>query len=252
MKLSSVFCLTSSLLFALSINFRADAHGLEAQKGVDKETFITMTGIDDFVLPPSGINDESVWVAGIRTTFITKGVDTNGRYTLAEFYIPSQAGVPAHIHRREDEWFYVLNGDVSIEMEDELVDATSGTLVYGPRDHIHSFANMGTTPATMLSVWTPSGIEGLFKEVGDPVSLTDPFSPPAPPDIPKLLAAAPRYGLEFVNTNPTPVPEPSYALGILAFFGFGAIAIRKCKLKSFKSRRKNKGFRRLFGVGDRS
>lgn len=220
MKLSSVFCLTSSLLFLFSIPLRADAHGFQIKTDVDQDTFIATTGIDDFVLPPSGINDESVWVAGIRTTFIATGIDTSGRYTLAQFYIPPAAAVPAHIHRREDEWFYVLNGNVSIQMEDEFVDAISGTLVYSPRNHIHSFSNVGTTPATMLSLWTPSGIEGLFREVGDPVSLTDPFTPPAPPDIPRLLAVAPRYGLEFVNSNPTQVPEPSYALSALTFTGF--------------------------------
>lgn len=235
MKLSAVFCIISSLLFSLGINSRAEAHDLRLQTGVNKDTFIKTTGIDDFVPSSPDTNYESLWVAGVRTDFIATGEDTGGRYTLAQFYVPPQAAVPPHIHRREDEWFYVIDGDLSIQMEDHTINGTSGTLLYGPKDHVHSFANLGTKPATMLSLWTPSGIEGLFREVGDPVTPTDPFTPPRPPDIPRLLAVAPKYGLEFVApvvNNPTPVPEASSALGVLAFGAFCAILILKGKPNS--------------------
>jgi quercetin dioxygenase-like cupin family protein len=203
--------------------------------GVDKDTFIQTTGIDDFVPPSPDTNYESLWIAGIRTDFIATGEDTNERYTLAQFYVPPQAAVPPHIHRREDEWFYVLDGKVSLQVENQTINGTSGTLVFGPRDHVHSFGNFGTEPATMLAVWTPSGIEELFREIGDPVTPTDPFTPPEISNVPKLLAAAPRYGIEFVapgNNNPTPVPEASSALGVLAFGAFCAISILKRKPNS--------------------
>ena len=235
MKLSTVFCVISSLLFAVAINSRAEAHGHRLLTGVDKDTFIKTTGIDDYVPPSSDTNYESLWIAGIRTDFIATGEDTDGRYTLAQFYIPPQAAVPPHIHRREDEWFYVLDGEVSLQVENQTINGTSGTLAFGPRDHVHSFGNFGTEPATMLGVWTPSGIEELFREIGDPVTPTDPFTPPEVSNAPKLIAAAPKYGIEFVApvvNNPTPVPEASSTLGILAFSAFGAISILKRKCTS--------------------
>ena len=67
------------------------------------------------------------------------------------------------------------------------------------------------------------------------MSPIDPFTPPLPPNIPKLLAAAPRYGLEFLppeDNNHTPVPEPSGLLGMLTFAAFVAISIRKRQHKS--------------------
>lgn len=230
---SSVFCVASSLLVALAISPKAEAHGMRILTGVDLPTFIETTGIDHFVAPTPETfsNYESVWVVGIdRATFIATGEDTGGRYSLAEFYVPPQAGAPAHIHRRENEWFYITDGELSFQMDNQLINATPGTLIYGPKDHAHTFMNLGTNPATMLNVWLPSGIEEFFREIGDPVTLTDPFTPPLPPNIPKLLAAAPKYGLEFLppgNDNPTPVPEPSASLGMLAFAALVAISIRK-------------------------
>jgi len=59
--------------------------------------------IDNFVTPSPETDYESLWVAGSRATFIATGKDTDGRYTLAEIYVPPQAGVALHIHTREDE-----------------------------------------------------------------------------------------------------------------------------------------------------
>lgn len=230
---SAVFCVTSSLLFALVVNSKAEAHDMQVLTGVDWATFIEMTGVDDFVAPTPETfsNYESVWVVGIdRATFIATAEDTGGRYTLGEFYVPPQGGAPLHIHRRENEWFYITEGQLSFQIDNELINATPRTLIYGPKDHAHSFINNGTEPAKMLNVWLPSGIEEFFREVGDPVTPTDPFTPPLPPDIPRLLAAAPKYGLEFLppeGNNPTSVSEPSASLGVLAFTVLVAISIRK-------------------------
>ena len=217
----------------MAISPKAEAHGFRLLTGVDRSTFIETTGIDDFVAPTPETfsNYESVWVVGVdRATFIATGKDTGGRYTLAEFYVPPQGGAPPHIHRRENEWFYITDGELSFQMDNQPITATPGTLIYSPKDHTHTFINLGTEPAKMLNVWLPSGIEEFFREIGDPVSPIDPFTPPLPPNIPKLLAAAPKYGLEFLppeDNNPTPVPEPSGLLGMLTFAAFVAISIRK-------------------------
>lgn len=250
---SSLICLSSSLLLILGINFRAEAHtgshtlaedhvhldtsvteenrDFEVMSGVDLATFIDTVGIDDFLLPtPETFSDfESLWVVGVdRATFIATGEDTDGQYTLAEFLIPLQSGAPPHIHLQEDEWYYITEGELSFRLDDQPVLATPETLIFSPSGQVHTFTNLGTTSATMLVVWKPSGIEELFREVGDPVTQTDPLTPPFPPSIPRLIAAAPDYGLQFVppeNNNSTPVPESSFLLSILIFGAFGTILI---------------------------
>jgi len=238
---SAVFCVTSSLLVALAISPKAEAHGMRILTGVDLPTFIETTGIDDFVppTPETFSNYESLWVAGAdRATFIATGEDTGGRYSLAEFYVPLELGPPPHIHTRENEWFYVTDGELTFLLEDQPpLTATPGTLIFGPKDHSHGFINQGTKPATMLNVWLPSGIEDFFREIGDPVTPADPFTPPLPLNPEKLLAAAPKYGVYFLPPfgpglpDPKPVPEPSASLGVLAFAALVAISIRKCKHK---------------------
>jgi hypothetical protein len=71
-----------------------------------------------------------------------------------------------------------------------------GSVVYGPRDILHAFKNVGTTPSRMLVLVAPAGLERFFEEVGEPA--TDVSSPPplGPAEIEKLLAAAPQYGQE--------------------------------------------------------
>lgn len=242
---SPVFCVASSLLVALAISPKAEAHGMRILTGVDLPTFIETTGIDDFVAPTPETfsNYESLWVAGAdRATFIKTGKDTNGRYSLADFYVPLQLGPPPHIHTRENEWFYVTEGELTFFIEDEQpLIATPGTLIFGPKGHSHGFVNQGTQPAKMLNVWLPSGIEDFFREVGDPVTQSDPFTPPLPLNPEKLLAAAPKYGVYFLPPfgpglpDPKPVPEPSTSLSVLAFAALVAISIRKYKHKSLSS-----------------
>jgi len=234
---SAVFGVASSLLFALAISSRAEAHGLRVLTEVDRSTFIETTGIDDFVLPTpeTFFNYESLWVGGVGgstlQTFIVTGEDTGGRYTLAEDYIPVNSGPPRHIHTREDEWFYVTSGELLFSFEDQTLTATPGTLIFSPRNHLHGLINSGNEVATILNLWQQSGIEGFFRETGDPVTPANRFNPPVPPNPEKFLAAAPKYGI-IIPPPPQPVPEPSGLLGTLASGILGAISILKRKHKS--------------------
>jgi quercetin dioxygenase-like cupin family protein len=151
-----------------------------------------------------------------RATFIATGKDTAGVYASGNFTFHRRAGHHRTFIVGKNEWFYITDGELSFKMDNQPITATPGTLIYSPKDHTDTFINLGTEPTKMLNVWLPSGIEEFFREIGDPVSPIDPFTPPLPPNIPKLLAAAPRYGLEFLppeDNNHTPVPEPSGLLG---------------------------------------
>ncbi len=109
-------------------------------------------------------------------------------------------GAPPHIHHREDESFYVVEGEFS--RDGETMKAGPGPPVYVPRGSLHAFKNVGAERGTLLLIQTPGGLhERFFEEVGE--EAIDPTTPPVaagPPDLTALVAAAARYGTEM----PTP------------------------------------------------
>lgn len=135
---------------------------------------------------------KSCWVVGDLYTFLAAGEDTGGAYALIHASVPPQGGPPPHVHRREDETFYVLDGELTFQVDGRTIPATAGTFVTLPRGSLHAFKNTGTTTARMLITVNPSGLEQYFAEVGHE-RREDSVTPAA---IEQLLAAAPKYGLE--------------------------------------------------------
>jgi len=146
-----------------------------------------------FVRPDQGT---VVSVAGDVLVFKAKGEQTNGQYALFEITVEPQASPPPHIHSREDESFYILEGEVEFHLDEHTIVATPGTFLQSPRGQKHSFNVIGSQPAKMLCWATPAGIEHFFTEVG--TGLSDAYvSPPAitPEAIERLVSTAPRYGI---------------------------------------------------------
>ncbi len=144
-------------------------------------------------VPPG--EGKMLWVVGELLILKMVGEDTYGAFTLIEEITPPQGGPPPHMHTREDEAFYVLEGELEFMVGERTLLATTGSVVYGPRGILHAFKNVGTTPSRMTVLITPAGFEGFFEEVGEPA--VDPSSPPpGPPDVEKVMAVAPKYGME--------------------------------------------------------
>jgi len=134
----------------------------------------------------------SVWVVGDLYTFLATGEDTNGAYALIHATVPPGSGPPPHIHHREDEAFFVLEGELSFQVDGRSTSATARAWVTLPKGTLHAFRNTGPTPAQMLILVNPSGLERYFAEVGH-ASKEESVTPAA---LEKLLAVAPKYGLE--------------------------------------------------------
>ncbi len=145
-------------------------------------------------VPPGG--GKELWVADELMTFKASGRDTGGAYALTDSVVPPQGGPPPHIHHREDEAFWVLEGRLAVLVGENRFEAGAGIFVHLPRGVLHSYQNVGTGPARFLTLMVPAGLEKFFEEVGKPG--TDPSSPPpfGEEDLDKLLAAAPKYGVE--------------------------------------------------------
>jgi quercetin dioxygenase-like cupin family protein len=95
--------------------------------------------------------------------FKTTGTDSAGHLMALENEIPPGEGPPLHVHTREDEVLYVLDGDFRFRLGDEVHDAPTGTFVYIPRGLRHTWQNAGETPGRLLVLFTPAGMEQFFR-----------------------------------------------------------------------------------------
>lgn len=153
------------------------------------------------ITPTSEKSDECriFSVVGDRYHFQVLGGETNGAFAMFEAFVPPQHGPPPHVHHREDEVFYVIEGEFTFIVAGQPVRATAGQTIYGKRDVPHTFKNTGETDGRLIIIVTPSGLERFFMEIGTP--LDSPQSAPVEPtatDIERLLAAAPNYGVEIL------------------------------------------------------
>lgn len=144
--------------------------------------------------------DRSVWYNGSLLTFLATGEDTQGQFALIEAVARRGNVPPAHIHHREDEIFYVLEGEIVVSVGDRIIKGTAGTMIFLPRGLRHSFT-IESEQLRMLILVTPAGFEGWFKEfsVPAPALTLPPVTEPAYADVQSMLEVAPRYGLEFVS-----------------------------------------------------
>jgi quercetin dioxygenase-like cupin family protein len=106
---------------------------------------------------------ESVQVVGDSYRFLAAGGETAGSYFIVEATVPPGGGPPPHYHTREEEGFYVLEGEVEFTADGEVVRAGPGTFLNLPRESRHHFRNVGERPARMLILCAPAGVEAFFR-----------------------------------------------------------------------------------------
>jgi quercetin dioxygenase-like cupin family protein len=104
---------------------------------------------------------------------------------------PRSLGAPVHTHAHEDEYSYVTEGRVSVEIDGRVIVAEPGDLVIKPRGIPHAFWNATDEPARLIDVIAPGGFERYFDEI-QPL-----FPADAPPDLETFAQVARRYGLTF-------------------------------------------------------
>jgi quercetin dioxygenase-like cupin family protein len=142
---------------------------------------------------------EALWFNGGLGVLRATGDQTEGRYAVMELLAPKGFASPFHIHRREDEFFVVLSGEVRVQHGEDVIEAVAGSVVYGPRDVAHAF-HVDSAEARLLLLFGPAGIEGFFREGGKPAGSLE--LPPADEqflDKEALKEIASRYDQEFVG-----------------------------------------------------
>jgi quercetin dioxygenase-like cupin family protein len=139
----------------------------------------------------------SYWLANDLHVFEVVGENTGGAYAPSELTAHPGFGPPPHIHRREDEAYYVLEGEFEFMDDGRVFTASPGTFVYPPRGRLQMHGASGDAPATALVLVTPAGVEEFVMEAGVPAE--DPASVPSPPEMSELqriVETEQKYGIE--------------------------------------------------------
>ncbi len=131
-------------------------------------------------------------VPGHKITHKVSGADTDGAYSLLEVELDGD-GPPQHIHKTEDEAFYVLEGEINVLVGERNFKAKAGTFVRIPRGTVHTFCRIEKKPAKLLAIFTPAGFEKFFDEAVD-LDVTDTAAYVA-----KAKALAEKYNMEIVG-----------------------------------------------------
>jgi quercetin dioxygenase-like cupin family protein len=157
------------------------------QKSADSKTEARMV---------PGNEGKKVWMTGIMVTIKADSHMTAGAYAVFEDLVLPGQGMRLHVHTREDETLYVLEGELQVVLGDQTYSARVGDFAHMARGIPHRFQNISDKPARMVLSYSPGGFEQFFLDVGKPV--TDPEAAPpevTPQDIRKAREVAQMYGV---------------------------------------------------------
>jgi quercetin dioxygenase-like cupin family protein len=149
---------------------------------------------------------KATWAMGSLFERLASGAETGGAFDLTLATQPPGIAPPLHVHSREAEAFYVLEGTMIYQAGEEFHRLAAGSFIYLPQGVPHAFRITGTTPARFVSFDTPAGLMDLYDEVGMPAlerRLPGPDGLSIEEEIPRWNEISPRYGLQVVGP---PIP----------------------------------------------
>jgi mannose-6-phosphate isomerase-like protein (cupin superfamily) len=140
----------------------------------------------------------SVWFTNNLMVLKATGQSEGGAYGLVEAVAPAGSGPPLHVHHREDEAFWILEGHLTVRCGEQTFAAGPGSYTFLPRDVPHTFVVEGDVPARVLSICSPGGLEQYFVAAGRPAE-GDGLPPAAPVDVALLARVGEDFGLEIIG-----------------------------------------------------
>jgi mannose-6-phosphate isomerase-like protein (cupin superfamily) len=144
----------------------------------------------------------ALWHLGALLTFKALGEETGGQFWALEGLADQHMAVPLHAHSREEEVWYVLEGEIEFTIGDDTVTVGPGAFAYIPRNTPHTFRVLSAT-ARWFGIGTPAGLDLWFFETGVPAgALTLPPPPDGPPDVAAIVASLEAYGTTTLGPPP--------------------------------------------------
>jgi quercetin dioxygenase-like cupin family protein len=145
------------------------------------------------VVPPGA--GKALHVLGDVVTSLVAGAETGGAYAVQQQATHPGGGPPLHRHSREDEGFFVLEGQYEFRVGEQTFRAGPSTFVFGPRGIPHTFKCVGPGPGKIQVIISPPGFEAFFEEA-------DVLGRQGPLDMGQVVALAGKYGVEFLGPPP--------------------------------------------------
>jgi quercetin dioxygenase-like cupin family protein len=139
---------------------------------------------------------EAIWWFDSLAEIKATAADTGGLMSIVEITAPANEEAPLHVHHREDEAFWIIEGAVTIEVGDTTIECHAGDYAFGPRGIPHRYT-VGPEGCRMLFVLTPGGFEDLVREMGRPAESRT-LPEPSEPDFAHVAEVAERYGCELL------------------------------------------------------
>ena len=124
------------------------------------------------VVPPG--SSEQLNIAGSKTLHKIKSSATNGVFSVMEFVTPPGKGVALHVHEREDELVYLLEGEIEVTLGNQKMKAVPGVMALLPRGIPHGFTNIGNKPSRLLDTILPGQFDNYFVELAALYAAGDP------------------------------------------------------------------------------
>lgn len=171
-------------------------------------TIETATRSGPYLLPREG--GDPLWHLGALDVLKATGAETGGQLFVMEQSFRRGPGAPMHVHSREDEAWFVLEGRFTFAVGDEVHTVEPGGFVWAPRDVAHGFA-VDTPTGRCLTLGTPGGFEHFFRRTGEPAGALDlppaPTGPPSDEQVGELARVLATFGVALLG----PPPEPATA-----------------------------------------
>ena len=145
----------------------------------------------------------AVWFLGALIRVRAGGDSTGGQLAILEHSGPRGYSSPLHLHKADEETFFILDGDVRVEVGDRAFSAGPGTVAFLPRQLPHAFV-VTSHEARFLTLHTPSGFDEFTLAAGAPADYPFGEPPTELPDMAALAATAASYGIEILGPPPIP------------------------------------------------
>lgn len=138
-------------------------------------------------------------VLGDAYTLLATSEQTNDAYLTVHARVQPGNGPPPHIHTRQEESFYVIEGEMTFWLDGQPLKAGPGRFVRIPPGRPHTFKNESDSDVVMLFSLVPCGrMDQFFRAIAEPLAPGETPSPPTPEVIARVLEQAPRYGIEIL------------------------------------------------------
>jgi mannose-6-phosphate isomerase-like protein (cupin superfamily) len=152
----------------------------------------------------SDIGSKEFVLAGIVMKRLLSGEQTAGQFCLFENKSDGNTRTPIHVHARDDETVYIIEGELTAVIDGRPRHLGAGESIFLPRGTPHQLMNMSGNPCRYILIGTPALFERFVEEGGHELQRDEVVGPPTPSEIERLREAAPRFGITLLPDWPHP------------------------------------------------